>query len=209
MVINLDNLSEELNSQIPTKMCSNISLVASVKLNGIKYSRVIQSYLVEINHAPIAGSEDLFINLKVDCKYVLDDNENPINSGHGNNIGYLVGHSDGNVVHCYVYNGTLAFNSDNNDLQKVETQTKIGLIGKMGDNVTSDIDPSGITSSGETGVLNFSYIYSLIREPFEVGDETIAGYQGTYKQSENNLTGTAETFISYATDKPDRHYLQW
>ncbi|MCR5309438.1 MAG: hypothetical protein K6E21_04955 [Bacilli bacterium] len=203
LVINLDNLSDELSSQIPTKMCSNISIVASTKLNGIKYSRVIQSYLVEINHSPIAGSEELFLNLKVDCKYILDDNNNPINFAHGNNIGYLVGHSDGNVEHCYVYNGSLVFNPDNSDLQKVETQTKIGLIGKMGDNVSSDIDPSGATTSGETGVLNFSYIYSLIREPFEAGDETIAGYQGTYKESENNLTGNPETFISYATDKPD------
>lgn len=202
LIINLDKLPNEFNTNSPVKMNSNISLVASIKLNGIKYSRVIQTYSVEIKYAPLVEDGDLFLNLKVDCDYVLDEHDNPINFGHGNNVGYLVGHADGNVSYCYVYNGTLLFNPDNNSLQKVETQTEIGLIGKIGNNVTTDIDPTNSsTAAGETGVLNFSHIYSLIREPFQENDETYGGYLETYSTSTQALTGEKKSFVSYAVDQ--------
>lgn len=205
LVLDLDKLPNEFNSNSPVKMNSNISLVASVKLNGIKYSRVIQSYSVEIKYAPIVEDGDNVLSMTVNCDHIYDDQANPINFGHGNNVGYLVGHADGNVDHCYVYNGTLLLNTNNAGLQRVETQTEMGLVGKVGNNVTTDIDPTNTsTKRGETGVLNFSHVYSLIREPFEVGDQTFAGYQETYSTSTHSLTGEKKTFISYAIDQVDQ-----
>ena len=202
LIVDLDNLPEEFSDTTPVRLESNISLVASVKLNGIKYSRVIQSYSVEVRHAPLVENGPLVLSLIISCDHVMDNGNNPINFGHGNNIGYLVGHADGNVLRSYVYNGTLLFNSNDANLHNIETQTEIGLIGKTGLNVITDINPLyGATSNGETGVLNFSHVYSLIREPFEVNDQTIAGYEYTYDENDHDLTGTRQTFISYATDE--------
>ena len=203
LVINLNNLPSDFDAGVPVKMESGISLVASVKYNGIKYSRVIQSYSLEIVQDFVApNSDDLSLTLKVNCDYT-NETGSPINAGHGNNIGYIVGHTDGNVINCYVYNGTMTFNSDES-LQEVQTQTKYGLIGKVGNNVTVDIDPTfGATTNGEVGVLNFSHIYSLIREPFEPGDQTLAGYLGTYNPATGDTNGTPQSFIVYATDKSD------
>ena len=204
LVINLDNLPEEFDDDVAVMMSSNISLVASIKLNSIKYSRVIQTYSVEIIKDSVITNGPLVLSLNVKCDHILDENDNPINFGHGNNVGYLVGHADGNVIHGYVYNGTLLLNNDNASMQNVESQTEIGLIGKMGNNVITDIDPNNASSTrGDIGVLNFSYIYSLIREPFEAGDQTIAGYQETYNNSTHILNGPAKSFIAYATDKAD------
>lgn len=204
LIVDLDNLPVEFNDSTPVRMNFDISLVASIKLNGYKYSRVIQSYNVEVRHAAVVENGPLVLSLIVSCEHIIDSENNPINSGHGNNIGYLVGHADGNVIRSYVYDGTLLFNSTSQDLQNIETQSEIGLIGKTGLNVITDINPQyGATSNGETGVLNFSHIYSLIREPFQVGDQTIAGYQATYNSTNQNLTGESKTFISYAVDDVD------
>lgn len=200
LIVDLDNLPVEFNDSTPVRMNFDISLVASIKLNGYKYSRVIQSYNVEVRHAPIVDNGPLVLSLIITCEHVMDSGNNPINNGHGNNIGYLVGHADGNVVRSYVYNGTLLFNSNDETLHNIETQSESGLIGKTGLNVISDINPQfGATSNGETGVLNFSHIYSLIREPFQAGDQTWAGYQYVC-DANGNLTGNQKTFISYAVD---------
>ena len=201
LIVDLSKLPQEFSGETPVRLNSNISLVASVKLNGIKYSRVIQSYSVELRYSEIEGYEGLVKSLIISCDHVIDSGNNPINFAHGNNIGYLVGHADGNVLRSYVYNGTLLFNSNDENLHNIETQTEIGLIGKTGLNVITDINPQfGATSNGETGVLNFSYVYSLIREPFQVGDSTIAGYEATYKESTDSLSDPPKTFVSYATD---------
>ena len=203
LIVDLDNLPVEFNDSTPVRMNFDISLVASIKLNGYKYSRVIQSYNVEVRHAPIVDNGPLVLSLIITCDHVIGAGNNPINNGHGNNIGYLVGHADGNVVRSYVYNGTLLFNSNDENLHNIETQSESGLIGKTGLNVISDINPQfGATSNGETGVLNFSHIYSLIREPFQAGDQTIAGYNYIC-DSNGNFTSTQKTFISYAVDHVD------
>ena len=200
-IINLSKLPIEFSEGTPVLMNSNISLVASIKLEGIKYARVIQSYSVQIKYAPVVESGPNILSLKVECDHVLDEDSNPINYGHGYNVGFVVGHADGNVGNCYVYNGTLLFNKDDPSLQEIASQSEIGLIGKVGNNVTTDIDPSNSDNAkGETGVLNFSHIYSLIREPFEAGDETFAGYFNTYDSAAQNLTGPKKAFISYAQE---------
>ena len=203
-IVDLSKLPVEFNETEAVKMYSSLSIVAAIKINGIRYSRVIQNYKIEISYAPLVEDGPNKYSLKVDCDYVYDDSHNPINFAHGNNIGYLVGHADGNVNNCYVYNGTLLFNNDNASLHNVETQTETGLIGKVGNNVTTDIDPTNTnTNKGETGVLNFSHIYSLIRDPFEAGQVTFAGYDNTYDSSAGTVTGEKKTFISYATEHKD------
>ena len=204
LVINLSNLPSDFDAGVPVKMNSHIALVASIKLNSIKYARVIQSYSVEIKQDFITpGQENLGLFLKIECDHTYD-NGNPINNGHGNNIGYIVGHADGNVESCYVYNGTMLLNENSEDLENVVTKTDYGLIGKVGNNVTVDIDPTfGATTNGETGVLNFSHVYSLIREPFEEGDQTTAGYTNTYDPQSHDTTGPNAGFVAYAVDQAD------
>lgn len=201
LIVNLDKLPIDFAAGTPITMNSNISLVASIKINGIKYARVIQSYSVAITQQPVVESGPNVLSMTVKCDYVYDSENNPINLGHGYNVGYIVGHADGNVGNCYVYNGTLLFNKDDANLQQIDSRTEIGLIGKVGNNVTTDIDPTNSSSvKGEIGVLNFSHIYELIREPFVAGDNTFAGYFGTYDSSTGNFTGPKKTFISYAQE---------
>ena len=201
LIINLSKLPVEFSEGTPVLMNSNISLIASIKLQGIKYARVIQSYSVQIKLAPVVEDGPNILSLTVKCNYVLDEESNPINYSHGYNVGYIVGHADGNVGNCYVYNGTLLFNKNDPNLQQIDSQSEIGLIGKVGNNVTTDIDPTNSDNAkGETGVLNFSHIYSLIREPFVAGDVTFAGYFNTYDAQAQNLTGPKKTFISYAQE---------
>ena len=201
--IDLSKLPTEFSGDNSVVMNSNISLVASVKIGGIKYSRVIQSYSIEIKKAPSIPDNPASpkkMSIQVKCNYVKDSSNNPINFNHGYNVGYIVGHADGKVEHCYVYNGTLNLNKDEVTLHKIDSQTETGLIGKIGNNVTTDIDPTSTsTTKGETGVLNFSYIYSLIRRPFSGGEEVYAGYQDTWNGSA--VSGNPKSFITYAVDE--------
>ena len=213
--IDLTKLPSEFSANQSVRMNSNISLVASVKIDGIKYSRVIQSYNVEFKKAPSDPEDptsEKILSMTVTCNHTNDSADNPINFAHGFNVGYIVGHADGNVDHCYVYNGTLVLNKDIVSLHKIPSQTETGLIGRIGNNVTTDIDPTNTTATnGETGVLNLSYIYSLIRTPFVGGvdeddddcEEVYAGYQNTWNDTASALSGKQKTFITYAVDGTD------
>ena len=92
------------------------------------------------------------------------------------------------VKHSYVYNGTFKFNDSGYNPIKAETQ--IGLVGEVGTNVVNALDPDfNNVLHGETGVMNFTRIYSGIRSDFVGGEQIKAGLESGNK------------FVSYDTVK--------
>ena len=57
-------------------------------------------------------------------------------------------------------------NTDKVNNVSIVNRSDIGLIGKLGENVTSNVGAVSKSGAGDTGVLNLSYIYSQIRTPF-------------------------------------------
>lgn len=176
IMFDFSHLKEEgqgkFNSGDDMHLDARLSLTASVTVDGIIYSRVIQSYLVDFYSHESKYGDGLF-SAAIYCNYISpEDPTHPsTNYAHGNNIGLLVGHLDGTMTHSYVYNGTLKFNDDGYNPIKCETQ--IGLVGEVGTNVINAIDPDyNSVLNGETGVMNFTRIYSGIRSDY-VGGETI------------------------------------
>ena len=163
---------DKFNSGDDMQLDVRLSLTASVTVDGIIYSRVIQSYLCEFfSHKTYYGDGEFALHIY--CNYVTpEDPYHPTtNYAHGNNIGFLVGHLDGTMKHSYVYNGTFKFNDD--EYNPIKAETQIGLVGEVGTNVVNALDPDfHSVLHGETGVMNFTRIYNGVRSDF-VGGETI------------------------------------
>lgn len=203
--IDLSKLPSEFSDpEASVKLDTTISIVASIKIAGFEYSRVVQSYNLEISQSYDQVNHKRVLTGNITCNFIIDeDNVTHLNAKHGNNIGYIVGHADGNVRHCYVYNGKLVLNTDNANLVKIDSQSETGLIGKIGNNVISKISPAGDTTKGETGVLNFSYIYDQIRTPFVYDDQNpTLTYAGKAKVGPGN-DDPYQSFVSYAVDTID------
>ena len=172
---------DKFNSGDDMKLDARLSLIASVTVNGIIYSRVIQSYLCEFySHKTYYGDGEFTVSIY--CNYVqpIDLNHPATNYAHGNNIGLLIGHLDGTMKHSYVYNGSFKFNDDGYNPIKCETQ--IGLVGEVGTNVINALDPDyNSVLHGETGVMNFTRIYSGIRNSFVGGESIMVGKESGHK----------------------------
>ena len=200
-----ENGQDKFNSGDDMQLDARLSLTASVTVDGIIYSRVIQSYLCEFySHKAYYG--DGAFTVSIYCNYATptDSHHPATNYRHGNNIGFLVGHLDGTMKHSYVYNGTFKFNDDSYNPVKAETQ--VGLIGEVGTNVVNALDPDfNQTIHGDTGVMNFTRIYSGIRSNITSGQTIQVGkeyYKGDdvkyicYDAVKN--TGTGSLFSEYA-----------
>ena len=163
-------------------------------------------------------SSDYF-SANVFCDYMAKDSypegDRNTNYHHGNNIGFIAGHVDGTVENSYVYNGKFLLDYGDG-FEAIDTESETGLIGEIGTNVVNTIDPDyGLTMHGETGVLNFSRVYSLIRDVnangidvgMKAGDPDIkAGkaQNGTYYISyENYLSPSYTRFSKYLRKHPD------
>ena len=145
---------------------TRLSIIAYIEVDGIIYSRVIQSYIIEFysNKSSFGEGKEY---MKIFCTYTTP--EEPMHESsnyfHGNNIGFLVGHLDGSLKNSYVYNGSLVFNSNDHNPIKSETQT--GLVGEVGTNIVNALNPDfNIRSDGEIGVMNFTRIYEGIRSNY-------------------------------------------
>lgn len=172
-----DGENEFNNTERNMMVNARLSLTASVTVDGIIYSRVIQSYGLEFysnNHTYGDGE----VSVSIFCNYLTpEDPTHPdTNYHHGNNIGFLVGHLDGTLENSYVYHGSFVFNDDD-DCHPIITETQTGLVGEVGTNVVNALNPDyNNTVNGAIGVMNFTRIYSGIRNDFS-GGETI--YSGT------------------------------
>ena len=165
-----EGTEDSFNSGGDMEADARISLIASVEVDGYVYSRVIQSYVVEFysNGSVYDDGEYAF---SIFCDYVDTGTTGDRNTNyhHGNNIGLLAGHVDGSFSKSYVYGGKFTFNSDGYSPILAETET--ALIGEIGANVINDIDPElSLVVHGDTGVMNFSKIYSLIRRDMDADE---------------------------------------
>lgn len=187
-----NNPLEEL--QIDTRL----SIIAYIEIDGIVYSRVIQSYVIEF-YSNASSFGDGREYMKIFCTYTTpeDPMHESSNYFHGNNIGFLVGHLDGTLKNSYVYNGTLKFNS--NDYNPIQSETQTGLVGEVGTNVINALNPDfNIAVDGEIGVMNFTRIYSGIREDFasNPGTTTESGVS-FYEYTSKINTGATNHFNLY------------
>lgn len=175
---NSPNFSSGDDMQVDTR----ISIMATCEVGGYKFSRVIQSYLLEFR-----SNGDKYENTEtvtdckgnVSCNIYCDYTHSPegastpdivTNYHHGNNIGFLVGHLNGSLSDSYVYNGRFTFNQTG--YTPILTESDSGLVGELGKNVINSIDPEiGITVNGNIGIMNFTKIYKMIRKDM-VADKT-------------------------------------
>lgn len=170
---------------------AKLYLTASVKVDGYVFSRVIQSYSIELYNNSSTYNEGKY-GASIFCDYIDQGVENDKVTGyhHGVNVGLVAGHVDGSVKDCYVFNGTIKFNETG--YHPIAAETDTALIGEIGKNVHNDIDPDiGLVVNGDIGIMNFSKIYSLIRKDATKGT-TISAGQRT-KEGTTNLV----SYISY------------
>ncbi len=200
---------ESFNNGNDMQADARISLIASVTVDGYVYSRVIQSYKVEF-YSNSSVYEQGNYSCAIFCDYVdtgLDYDHNT-NYHHGNNIGLLAGHVDGSFTYSFVYNGKLKFNKDASNYTPIESESDTALIGEIGSNVQNEIDPEiQLTKDGDTGVMNFSKIYSMIREDMyvksppvtlEAGSAVPAGSTNAVNYISYNEYTNSETFSNFS-----------
>ncbi|MCQ2911943.1 MAG: hypothetical protein MJ190_00265 [Bacilli bacterium] len=170
---------EEFNTE-DVYVDTRLSLIASITVDGYVYSRVVQTYLCRIQSNGSTYDEGNY-SMTLYCDFVAGDFTN---YHHGTNVGYIAGHVDGSLNNCYLYNGTLNLNSS--DLTSVKSESQTGLVGEIGTSVLNDISPDiSLQLHGETGVMNFSKVYGVIRDNYEVNQTTTAtyGYHESTKHS--------------------------
>ena len=187
MVLDLNQISaiptdpgpKDFNNGGDMQVNARLYLKASVTIDGYTFSRVIQSYTVEFNsNGHIYG--DGYFSANIYCDYVdqNDPTDHNTNYHHGCNIGLLAGHVDGTIKNSYVFNGTLKFNETG--FTPINTESQTGLVGEVGINVANSFDDDlGVVTNGNIGIINFSKIYSKIRDDMKTGVTVKAGYIGS------------------------------
>ena len=182
--------STDFNKGNPYQLNARIYLIASVVVDGHTFSRVIQSYTIEI-YSNSSAYEDGRYSAGIFCDYVDQGDASDKNTGyhHGTNVGLIAGHVDGSLKDCYVFNGTIKFNETG--YHPIAAETDTALVGEIDKNVRNDIDPDiGLVVKGDIGVMNFSKIYSLIRD--DMTPQTIKAGQRTAEG-----TTTTYNYVSY------------
>ena len=221
---------EDVNSTVKTRLY----LYASVEYKNFEYSRVIQSYDVEFHSNKLSSSEGY--SMAMFCDYVAPASQEHTvtNYHHGNNIGFLAGHLDGNMQYCYVYGhndemsnrGAHLIMNNTDNMSPIATTSDIGLVGEVGEGVYNRLDPDmGVMVNGDTGVMNFTKIYEGIRKDFKAGDTAKAGHVGSptanyisisgTDQSGKSIINTSDTslfenykeYLRYDTVNGQKHYL--
>lgn len=171
---------------------SRIYVIANeyVEAEAMNYSRVLCSYKFTLtNHlisnvsTPTATITKDYIGDTTDPDYDLYTNY-----AHGCNVGLIVGHVDGTLTDCYVYNGKINVNSGSSTTQTfLNHESENGLIGEIGINIKNDFNPDiNKDSTGDTGVINFTKIYNSIK-----------GTQSTTRLSNTDSSGNAHDYYQY------------
>ena len=141
-----------------------IYLSANITVNNIVYSKILATYTLEFHHT---SDDATYFTVAKDPSDYYD------NYSHKTNIGFLAGHCDGSFTNSYVYNGTFSLNNSLENYTSYPSETSTGLIGESGINVNSTLSPeTAYSASGDTGVINFTAIYSNVRGTQTVGTGT-------------------------------------
>ncbi len=150
----------------PLNASSSVSLIASTTDNyGLDHSKVIASLDFDIS-LPEADSGVLTLNVI-------------LGGEHTNNIGFVIGHCDGSLDHCYVNNGEFKMNNGNavtgNTYYTLPNGSNTGLIGMIGGTVhnVNANETDGATDIGKSiGVLDFSTVYDDVITPTSFSGST-------------------------------------
>ncbi len=187
IVPNMDRLFEffkekknEDEAKFPIQASSSVSLVvSSTDRYGQKHSKVILS--LEYDFTLESGSSN-FISMGV-----------RVGGDHGSNIGLVVGHCDGSVYDCYVYNGHFRMNDGGAGYSNLANGSNLGLIGLVGgtvQNILADESDVGAKEGKNIGVLDFTTIYrDIIDNNSFVGSHAASG------------VSTGVTYIPVSTSK--------
>ena len=146
-------------TDFPLQASSVASIIASTVDNyGIKHSKVLLTLEFDFTLDSLT-SEFIRMNVMVGTK-------------HHNNIGLVIGHCDGSISDCYVYNG--AFKMNNGDditsatqgtYHMMENGSNLGLIGLVGNTVHNIVaaNSDAASQAGKVvGVLDFTTVYKDI-----------------------------------------------
>ncbi len=143
----------------PMQASSIVSIIAAETDNyGIKHSKVLLTLEFDFT---LDSADSNFIRMNV-----ILGNE------HSNNIGLIIGHCDGSIKDCYVYNGGFKMNngdsitlSPTGTYGKLGNGSNLGLIGIVGNTVSNNVagESDAASKAGKSvGVLDFTTIYKEI-----------------------------------------------
>ena len=135
--------------KFPIQASSAASLiVSSVDRYGQKHSKVLLNLEYDFTLDSISST---FLSMGV-----------RVTSDHGNNIGLVVGHCDGSISNCYVYNGSFQMNNGGAEYNSLPNGSELGLIGRVGgtvQNILASESDIGAKEGKSIGVLDFTTIY--------------------------------------------------
>jgi len=180
IVPNMDRLFEFFKEKkdadgagFPLQASSTASLiVSSVDSYGQKHSKVLLT--VEYDFT-LETETTRFISMGV-----------RVSSDHGNNIGLIIGHCDGSLSNCYVYNGKFQMNNGGEGYFSLPNGSNLGLVGRVGgtvENILAEESDVGMKEGKNIGVLDFTTIYKdIINNNSFVGSKASGLGKGiTYK----------------------------
>ncbi len=167
----------------------------------MSYSVVAKSYLVEFMH--FKDEADVFnMSIKEDfVSEVFEGEENPYTQfNYGSNIGLIAGHTDGTIEHCYVYNGEINVNNGDETFTKVDQNSSVGLVGKVGAHMSNSFLGDDIAKAGDVGTVFFDDIYYMTR---------LAKKDVLYKTNPNDTSVKNDIFISTSNILPDSLFKEY
>ena len=109
---------------------------------------------------------------------------------HTNNIGLIIGHCDGSVEDCYVYNGEFVMNDGGENYHKMQNSSNFGLIGLVGGtvhNFAAEESGAGTAAGKDIGVLDFTTVYNDIITPTSFNGSVSLNPGVTYTPSSSRL----------------------
>ena len=168
----------EVDAKFPIQASSAASLiVSSVDRYGQKHSKVLLNLEYDFT---LDSNSATFISMGV-----------RVSGDHGNNIGLVVGHCDGSISNCYVYNGAFQMNNGGASYNSLPNGSDLGLIGRVGgtvQNILASESDVGAKEGKSIGVLDFTTIYrDIITDTSFDGSHTQSGITAgvTYAPNQN------------------------
>ena len=179
---------EEEGAKFPIQASSAASLiVSSVDRYGQKHSKVLLSAEFDFT---LESSTTNIISMGA-----------RVGGDHGNNIGLVVGHCDGTVQNCYVYNGSFDMNNGGSGYNRLPNGSNLGLIGRVGgtvQNVLANESDTGAKEGKNIGVLDFTTIYSdIINDNSFNGSHAAAGVTAGVTYNPNGTSKYIQYLRSY------------
>ena len=154
----------------PLNASSSISLVASTTDNyGLDHSKVVMTMMFDFS---LASGDTNYLTMNAH-----------LGNDHPNNIGLVIGHCDGSVNDCYVYNGGFVMNNGSSfssaTYYPMENGSNYGLIGLIGGtvhNIAAKESDASTSTGKDIGVLDFTTIYKdIINNNSFVGSHSESG----------------------------------